>query len=142
MIPTTRSSNYILLAEDNPADVELVRVALEDRSIACDLHVVSDGEQAVEFIEQIDRDSTINCPKLLLVDLHLPKKDGEDILRCLRASERCGRTPVVIMTASSSPRDSEKAVVYGALQYFRKPTGLDQFMKLGDVVKQIIGEYA
>lgn len=141
MIPKTRFSNYILLAEDNPADVELVREALADRAVACDLHVVSDGEQAVRFIEQIDRDSTLNCPKLLLVDLHLPKKDGEGILRCLRASERCGQTPVVIMTASSSPHDSEKAVAYAALHYFRKPAGLDEFMELGDVVKEIMGRH-
>jgi hypothetical protein len=56
------SPNYILLAEDNPADTQLVREALEDREVACDLHVVPDGEQAVEFIERIDRDSTLNCP--------------------------------------------------------------------------------
>jgi CheY-like chemotaxis protein len=131
-------SKYILLAEDNPADILLVREALADRAIAYQLQVVSDGEKAVEFIARIDRDSTLFCPKLLLLDLHLPKRDGEEILRCLRSSERCGLTPVVVMTSSDAPRHMEMAAKNAALHYFRKPTSLEEFMKLGDVVKEII----
>ena len=131
-------SKYILLAEDNSADVELVREALEDRAIAHELHVVEDGERAIDFIERIDRDSTLQCPKLLLLDLHLPKRDGEEVLRHLRASERCGQTPVVILTSSDSPIDRETAERNAALHYFRKPSTLEQYMRLGDVVKDII----
>jgi CheY-like chemotaxis protein len=131
-------SRYILLAEDNPADIHLVREALEDRVLGYELRVVSDGEQAVEFIARIDRDSTLVCPALLLLDLHLPKLDGEEILRCLRSSERCGLTPVVIMTSSDAPRDVEMATRNAALHYFRKPSTLEDFMKLGDVVQDII----
>jgi len=138
MLSQPRSSNYILLAEDNPADVQLVREALEDRAVACDLHVVPDGEQAVQFIERIDRDPSLNCPELLIVDLYLPKRDGEEILRCLRASERCGKTAVVVMTSSYAPSDMERAQRHAALHYFRKPTSLDQFLTLGDVVKEIV----
>jgi chemotaxis family two-component system response regulator Rcp1 len=132
------SSKYILLAEDNSADVELVREALLDRAIAYDLHVVEDGERAIDFIERLDRDSTLQCPKLLLLDLHLPKRDGEEVLRRLRASGRCGQTPVVILTASDSPGDRETAARNAALHYFRKPSTLEQYMQLGDVVKSII----
>jgi two-component system, chemotaxis family, response regulator Rcp1 len=131
-------SEYILLAEDNSADIELVREALEDRAIAYDLHVVEDGERAMDFIQRIDRDSTLHCPKLFLVDLHLPKRDGEEVLRCLRASERCGQTPVVILTSSDSPSDRETAARNAALHYFRKPSTLEQYLQLGDVVKNII----
>jgi CheY-like chemotaxis protein len=135
-------SKYILLAEDNPADVHLVREALDDRAVAYRLQVVSDGEEVIELIRRIDRDSTLFCPELLLLDLHLPKRDGEEILRCLRSSERCGLTPVVIMTSSDAPRHVEMAEKNAALHYFRKPTSLEQYMKLGDVVKQIIETYA
>jgi two-component system, chemotaxis family, response regulator Rcp1 len=135
----TVSARYILLAEDNPADVWLVREALEDRAVNCDLHVISDGEQVVQFIEQIDADRALHCPHLLLLDLHLPKRDGGEILKSLRASERCGQTPVVILTSSESPRDEVNATRYAALHYFRKPASLEQFLQLGDVVKQIIG---
>src|SRR5882724_13171078 len=120
-------SEYILLAEDNPADIELVREALEDRAVACDLQVVEDGERAMDFIERIDRDPALHCPKLLLLDLHLPKWDGGEVLRCLRASERCGQTPVVILTSSDSPSDLETAT-RAALHYFRKPNTLEQYM--------------
>jgi len=131
-------SEYILLAEDNSADIELVREALEDRAIAFELQVVEDGERAMDFIERIDRDSTLRCPKVFLLDLHLPKRNGEEILRRLRASERCGQTPVVILTSSDSPSDRETATRNAALHYFRKPSTLEQYMQLGDVVENII----
>jgi CheY-like chemotaxis protein len=135
----TVPSRYILLAEDNPADVLLVREALEDRVLNCELHVIADGEQVVRFIEQIDSDQAVPCPQLVLLDLHLPKRDGEAILKSLRASERCGQTPVVILTASESPHDEANATRYAALHYFRKAASLEQFMKLGDIVNDIIG---
>jgi CheY-like chemotaxis protein len=131
-------SKYILLAEDNPADVQLVREALEDRSVACGLHVVHDGAQAIAFIERIDGNSAFPCPSLVLLDLHLPKRNGEEILRCLRASERCGQTPVVVLTSSDSPSDVENATRHAALYYFRKPSALDEYLRLGDIVKDII----
>ena len=131
-------SEYILLAEDNSADVELVREALKDSAIACELQVIEDGERAIDFIQRIDRDSALRCPKLLLLDLHLPKRDGEEVLQCLRASERCGQTPVVILTSSDSPSDKETATRNAAIHYFRKPSTLEQYMQLGDVVKNII----
>jgi len=131
-------SNYVLLAEDNPADVQFVREALEDRALDCDLHVVTDGDQAIQFIEQLDRCRSMGCPRLLLLDLHLPRRGGEEILRCLRASERCGQTNVVIITSSDLPQDRDNASRYAAIHYFRKPNSLDQYLKLGDVVKEIV----
>lgn len=127
-----------MLAEDNPADVLLVREALEDRGVNCDLHVIADGEEVVQFIQQVDSDRALNCPRLVLLDLHLPKRDGGEILKSLRASERCGQTPVVILTSSESPRDEANATRYAALHYFRKPASLEQFMQLGDVINDII----
>jgi CheY-like chemotaxis protein len=135
----TVPSRYILLAEDNPADVLLVREAIEKTLLNCELHVIADGERVVQFLEQIDSDQTLPCPQLVLLDLHLPKRDGEEILRSLRASERCGQTPVVVMTASESPHDEANATRHAALHYFRKAASLEEFMKLGDVVNEIIG---
>ena len=140
MLPLTARSRYILLAEDNPADVELVRVSLENRSIDCGLHVVPDGQEVIEFLDRLDADSKLPCPSLLLLDLHLPKRDGAEIMRHLRASERCGRTAVVILTSSDSPRDMEYAERHAALHYFRKPSSLGQFLALGDIVEGIVGK--
>jgi CheY-like chemotaxis protein len=138
MFKLSNASPYILLAEDNPADVQLVREALDDRSVECDLQVVCDGEQAIAFLDRLDAHSELKCPSLLLLDLHLPKRDGTEIMRRLRASERCGQTAVVILTSSDSPSDMENAERHAALHYFRKPSSLDQFLTLGDIVKAII----
>ncbi|HUB79355.1 MAG TPA: response regulator [Bryobacteraceae bacterium] len=140
MRPLGEHLRYILLAEDNPADVALVRVALEDRAVDCELELVSDGQKAMEFLDQLDADSKLACPSLFLLDLHLPKHDGVEVMIRLRASPRCGRTPVVILTSSDSPQDMEDAERHAALHYFRKPCSLDEFLALGDIVKRIMDE--
>jgi chemotaxis family two-component system response regulator Rcp1 len=134
----TTSSKYILLAEDNPADVFLVRQALAGSGVLFNLRVVSDGDEALNFIDGLERGSALGCPELLLLDLHLPKRDGDEVLQRLRASARCGHTPVVILTSSDYPRDKERASQYSALSYFRKPSNLGDFMNLGQVVKSIV----
>jgi len=136
---STRTASRIVLAEDNPADVGLVREALREHKIDCDLRVLSDGEEALAFIDQLDLDSQLPCPDLFLLDMHLPKHDGGEILRYFRASERCGQTPVVVLTSSDSMRDRENAEKNAAVHYFRKPLSLGQFMHLGSVVKEIMG---
>jgi CheY-like chemotaxis protein len=128
----------ILLAEDNPADVLLVREALSQQNIECELVVLRDGEQAMALITRLDTDRKLPCPSLLLLDLHLPGKDGLEILKCLRTSERCGQLPVVILTSSDSPQDRANAEKNAALHYFRKPSTQPEFMELGAIVKQII----
>jgi len=130
--------SQIVLAEDNPADVGLVREALREHQIRCDLRVISDGEEVVSFIDRLDLDAKHPCPDLLLLDWYLPKRDGIEILKHLRASQRCSQTPVVILTSSDSPQDRENAEQNAAIHYFRKPISLGQFMQLGSIVKQVI----
>src|SRR4051794_14508682 len=128
----------IVLAEDNAADIGLVREALREHELQCDLQVISDGEAVVQFIEGLEKNKNLPCPDLLLLDLHLPKCDGAEILERLRASERCRRTPVVILTSSSSPRDRQDAEKFAALHYFQKPSKLVDFMKLGAIIKALL----
>lgn len=128
----------IILAEDNPADVGLVREALMEYEVDCELRVISDGEEVFSFITGLDLDSKLPCPDLILLDLHLPKRDGNEVLRHLRASGRCGRTPVVVLTSSDATKDREEAQKNAAIHYFRKPSTLEQFMKLGQIVKEVI----
>ena len=133
------SSCRIVLAEDNPADIGLVRRALREHAIHCDLRVISDGEEVVSFIKGLDRDSELPCPDLLLLDMHLPKRDGNEVLKHLRASERCGRTPVVLFTSSDPAWALQNAEGNGATHYFQKPSSLEKFMQLGTVIKEVIG---
>lgn len=134
----TASLNRIIIAEDNAADVGLVREALSEHEIEHELFVMKDGEQAIAYIELLESDENVPCPDLLLLDLHLPRRDGEDVLKRLRSSTRCGQTPVIVMTSSDSPHDHAAAEKHAALHYFRKPSDLGQFMQLGFIIKQII----
>lgn len=138
-VMTVSSYYQIVLAEDNPADVGLVREALRQHKVDCDLRVISDGQEVLAFIDQLDTDNQLRCPDLLLLDLSLPKYDGREILAYLRSSERCCRTPVVVMTSSEWIGDRQNAEKNAALHYFLKPPSLAQFMELGTVIKGLIG---
>lgn len=130
--------SMILVAEDNSADVFLVRHALETLQVDARLHIVEDGDLAYQYVEQLDLDDSVPCPGLVLLDLNLPKRSGEEVLGRLRKSPRCAKVPVVMMTSSNSPRDRAEAENLGASYYFRKPSNLDEFMKIGQVVKDLL----
>jgi two-component system, chemotaxis family, response regulator Rcp1 len=123
----------ILVAEDNPADVYLLREALNRESIGrnVELIVVSDGEQALEYIQRLGsfRDAVI--PDLVVLDLNLPKSDGSDVLRCIRQTPAYAGIPVVVLTSSDSPRDRKAAESLGANAFITKPSDLDAFLALG-----------
>lgn len=114
-----------------------MREALREHGVDCELHVI-DREDALSFIDGLDLDSKIPCPDLMLLDLYLPKRDGNEILRHLRASELCAQTPVVILTSSDELSDHENADKNSAIHYFRKPSSLDKFLELGMIVKAVI----
>ncbi|MGH9627396.1 MAG: response regulator [Bryobacteraceae bacterium] len=128
----------ILLAEDNPADVFLVREALTERGLNFELVVVTDGEEASRTIQHLDSNENLQCPNLVLLDLNLPKKDGEEILRQMRQSRRCREIPVVILTSSDSPKDRAVTESLGATRYFRKPSNLDDFMQVGGILDEVL----
>lgn len=128
----------ILLAEDSPADAELVCEALKEHHINCSLRVVRDGAQAVTFIDSLDRDPKAPPLDLLLLDMHLPKRDGEEVLRCLRSTESYARTPVVVMTGFASSALPETGAGHAATVYFQKPSTLEEFMQLGSIVRRLL----
>lgn len=128
----------ILIAEDNPADVMLVREAFRAAALDCSIVLVKDGEQAIEFIEALDQAGTSARLDVALLDMHLPKRDGVEILRRLRSTEFHATTPVVVMTSSDAPDDYQNAGKHAALHYFRKPLNLSEFMELGVIVSGIL----
>ncbi len=132
------NKQQILLIEDAEPDVFLVREALRQAGIASELKVLDDGEKAVDFIDQLDENCATPCPDIVLLDLNLPKRSGDQILQHMRQSERCGQVPVIIVTSSDSPKDREQTSRLGATLYFRKPSRLDEFMKLGPLVGEIL----
>ena len=127
----------LLLAEDNRPDVLLVREAIQMEDLPLELYVAPDGQAAIDFIAQAESSPEAPCPHLLLLDLNLPKRDGFEVLRRLRASEKCKDIPVLIITSSDSPSDQGQAAALGA-RYFRKPPSYDEFLKLGEVLRQLL----
>jgi len=129
---------FILLIEDNKPDVYLVRKSLQEHRISHELRVVRDGEEALRFIAEIGGANP--CPALVLLYLNLPRVDGREILYRLRANPQASPVPVIAMSSSDSPADRTAIIQLGARAYFRKPPDLDQFMRLGRVVTEVLAE--
>lgn len=102
--------------------------------------MAEDGQRAIEFIEKAEADPAAPSPHLLLLDLNLPKRDGFEVLRRLRASGKFKASPVLIITSSDSPSDRDLAAALGA-SYFQKPANYEEFLKLGGVLKQVLSDH-
>lgn len=126
------NSKTILLVEDNPSDVGLTRRALEKSHIANELAVAEDGQEALEYLFDVDPLTGLylnDLPALILLDLKLPKVDGLQVLRQIRADERTSRLAVVILTTSSEEDDIAQSYDLGANSYIRKPVDFNQFVQ-------------
>jgi DNA-binding response OmpR family regulator len=129
----------ILLVEDNPGDVFLVRRALTKHNLPVNLLVVEDGQAGLRLIDNVDADDSVACPDLALLDLNLPRATGNRVLTRIRQSRRCAGIPIIIVTSSDSPLDREAVAKLGATSYFQKPGDLAGFMELGSVVRNALG---
>lgn len=120
----------ILLVEDNPYDVELTLHALQKHNLVNRIHVVRDGAEALDFLfcrGAYQSREFSPAPKVILLDLKLPKVDGIEVLRQLRSDERTRVLPVVIMTSSRQERDIVETYELGINSYIVKPVDFDQF---------------
>lgn len=122
----------ILLVEDDPHDVELTIRALRKHNLANKVHVVKDGAEALEFIfgtgAYTERDVN-NKPKVILLDLKLPKVDGLEVLRRIKSDERTQVIPVVVLTSSREERDIVESYKLGVNSYITKPVDFDKFVQ-------------
>ena len=125
----SRARRDILIVEDNKSDVFLMREAMEAAGIDPELHVVPDGERAIQYFVQVDDDESLPCPDLVLIDINLPRKHGDEVLRALRASRRSSKARVLVVTSSDSLQDREQMLKLGANGYFRKPSQYDAYLK-------------
>jgi two-component system response regulator len=122
----------ILLVEDNPNDVELTLRALKKHNITNKVHVVKDGAEALEYIfakgAYASRDIN-HSPRVILLDLKLPKVDGLEVLRQIKSNERTKLIPVVVLTSSKEERDLVESYRLGANSYITKPVDFESFVK-------------
>ena len=136
MAPAMKRKVRILLAEDNPGDVFLVKRALDFHRINYELNLATNGEEAISLVHRADGgDLSID---LMLVDLNLPRYDGGQVVAAVRSSTVLARTPIIILTSSDSPHDRSRLFELGASIYFRKPADLMAFMEVGRLVQEVV----
>jgi CheY-like chemotaxis protein len=137
-IATEISLKRILVAEDNPADVYLLREALNLEKQDVEMVVVSDGERAIDYVQRKGEYKDALIPDLIVLDLNLPRSDGSDVLRCIRQTSEYAGVPVVVLTSSDSPRDRREIEGLGAERFITKPSDLDAFLSLGGTLISFI----
>jgi chemotaxis family two-component system response regulator Rcp1 len=127
----------LLLVEDNPGDVFLVRHVIREEGLKLELKVAEDGEKAIQIIDRLDDGCETSGPELMLLDLNIPRRTGIQVLERLRRSVRYGKIPVVMISSSDSPGERQHALDVGATEYFHKPSNLAGFMQLGKLVRRL-----
>ncbi|MBZ6227649.1 response regulator [Streptomyces olivaceus] len=127
---TTRNGTPIdvLLVEDDPGDELMTREAFEDNKIGNTLHVVRDGEEALDFLYRRGPHTQAPRPDLILLDLNLPKYDGRQVLEKIKSDQDLSDIPVVVLTTSSAEEDILRSYKLHANAYVTKPVDLDQFI--------------
>jgi CheY-like chemotaxis protein len=120
----------VLLVEDSPGDVRLTREALKDAKVQINLHVASDGKEAIAFLMREGKHANAPRPDLILLDLNLPRKDGREVLKEIKENASLKSIPVVILTTSESEADILRSYQLHANCYISKPVDLEGFLKV------------
>ncbi|MGQ9780624.1 MAG: response regulator [Bacillota bacterium] len=134
---TFEKTTELLLVEDNPGDVRLIKEALKETRLQINLHVAKDGTEAMAFLRREGKYANAPRVDLILLDLNLPGKDGREILAEIKGDERLRRTPVIVLTTSEAKEDVVKIYELNANCYITKPLNLDEFIK----AIKMIGEF-
>jgi chemotaxis family two-component system response regulator Rcp1 len=129
-IGTDGAAIEVLLVEDSPGDVRLTREAFKDAKVHINLHVASDGAEAMAFLNREGGHANVPRPDLILLDLNLPRKDGREVLAEIKESPALKTIPVVILTTSASEEDILRSYQLHANCYITKPVGLTGFLKV------------
>ena len=124
----------VLLVEDDPGDVLMIREAFDENKVRNELHVCSDGEDALLFLRGEPPHEGAPRPDLVLLDLNLPRRDGREVLAEIKADQRLQTIPVVVLTTSEAEEDVLRSYALHANAYVTKPVDFDRFI---DVVRQI-----
>lgn len=134
VVPAAR----ILVIEDNRSDVFLLERALKKQDLRFELTHLLDGGEALAFIRRQGAYAEAATPSLILMDLHLSKYTGEEILREIRAAKHLAGVPVCAWSSSQSRRDQALLTDLGVARFVTKPSGLDQFLEIGTIIKDLL----
>ncbi|MBB6097635.1 CheY-like chemotaxis protein [Deinobacterium chartae] len=126
----------VLLVEDSPADIFLVEAAFEAAGTSIALHIARDGEEALDFVRNEGAFSAAPRPRLILLDLNLPRINGFQVLEALKSSADTRTIPVVVLTTSRAPEDIQQAYALLASSYVTKPSGLEELVEFARLLEQ------
>jgi two-component system, chemotaxis family, response regulator Rcp1 len=126
----------ILLVEDNPGDVRLIKEVFKDAKVYNEIEVAMDGEVALQMLRSEGKFADISRPDLILLDLNLPRKDGRELLAEIKSDEELKVIPVVILTTSEAEEDIIETYKNHANSYITKPVDLEQFIKVVESIEE------
>lgn len=132
---------HILVVEDNKADARLVQAALRDAPLHR-VSIVEDGEQAMAFLRRLEPYGLVTQPDLILLDLNLPRKDGQAVLAECKADPALRHIPIVVLTSTQAPTEVTRAYTLGAAAYCHKPHDLDEYFSLIQLIAELWGRRA
>jgi two-component system, chemotaxis family, response regulator Rcp1 len=138
MVKKTASSIEVLVADDNAADVRLIREALKERVVPVHISVVSDGGGVLAFLRREFPYVNDARPTLILLDLQMPRKSGYEVLADIRADATFHDIRIVVFTSSTEERDRSRALALGAQDFCSKPTGLQEYLA---VIQSVVGRW-
>ncbi len=141
MIEQELSLAKILVIEDNPADVFMLRHALDQHDDQYVLEVLRDGEEAIEFVNLQRSARAKEEPCVIVLDLHLPKHDGAAVLKAIRQAPVLAHVGVVALTTAASPRDEQEVRGLGVRLYQAKPSDIDDWIKLAGEILEICRQH-
>ncbi len=118
----------ILLIEDDQNDISLIKIAFENAGIDVNLKIITNGEEAINYINKLDKEEKL--PDLILLDINLPKVNGLEVLQIVKSDEITSQIPTVIFTSSDSEFDMNSAYNSGANLYLKKPNNINDFRSL------------
>jgi DNA-binding response OmpR family regulator len=136
--PSNVPAARILVIEDNRSDVFLLDRALKQQDFRFELVHLLNGSEALPFIRREGAHTDAAIPDLIVVDLNLARYTGEDILREIRSASHLSGVPVCVWSSSRSPRDEAAVKNLGVSRFITKPCGLDQFMEIGKILKDLL----
>lgn len=135
LLKNNKNKPRILLVEDNPGDIRLTQEALKESQMEIHLDVVSDGEQAIEFLTKRGKYAESHRPHIILLDLNLPKKNGIEVLKEVKANDSLKKIPIIVLTTSDADHDITKAYSLHANCYILKPVDFDDFARVIKLVE-------
>ena len=125
----------ILLVEDDPGDVDLMKESFKESKTLVDINVVANGVEAMAYLRKEGVYSNVNRPSIIFLDLNLPKKDGREVLQDIRSDKNLKEIPIVILSTSDAESDIMESYGLGANCFVTKPAGFGQFKKVVNEIK-------